>query len=429
MDCKEAVDWLYGLELMGIKLGLSNVTELLRRMGDPQTQFKCAHVAGTNGKGSVSAMTESIFREQGYRTGLYTSPHLVSFKERIQVNGTEISDCELARLAEEVRGHVEDMALVSTEGHVTFFEASTAIAFAHFAEKGIDLAAVEVGMGGRLDATNIVSPECTVITRISLEHTTYLGTTIREIAGEKAEIIKPGIPVVSAEHGAEALKVIEAKARESSSPLRLVGRDIGWRLLEESLDATRIELKGLGEVSIPLLGSYQGENAAMAFGASIAVKEGGTEISDESIVRGLAKVRWPGRLEVVGRRPFVVFDVSHTPDGARVVVSDIKKLFKKKVILVLGVLNDKDLEGIAAQFGGIAKQAIATAPGTPRAFGQSVVAEALRRHVPTVLESRSVAEALNRAMAMADEDDVVLVTGSLYTVGEAILWWRSREAR
>lgn len=427
MEYDEAVDWLYGLEMMGIKLGLRNVTELLHRMGDPQNQFRCIHVAGTNGKGSVSAMTESVFREQGYKTGLYTSPHLVSFNERIQVRGAAISGSDLARLAEEVRGHVEDMSMVSDEGHVTFFEASTAIAFAHFAEQGVEFAAVEVGMGGRLDATNVVSPECTVITRISLEHTTYLGTTIPEIACEKAGVIKPRTPVVTAEHGEAAMKVIEDTARSASSPVKLVGRDLTWRLLEESLEATRIEIDGLGEVLLPLLGAYQGENAAMAYGASVATRERGMGLEDEAIVRGLARVKWPARLEIVGKRPYVVFDVSHTADGAKVVAADIERLFKRKVILVFGVLNDKDLEGIATQFGGISKEAFAAAPSTPRAYRSEVVAEALRRHVPVVHEAPSVADGIKMALARAGPDDVILVTGSLYTGGEAIAWWRSRE--
>ncbi|HVO77621.1 MAG TPA: folylpolyglutamate synthase/dihydrofolate synthase family protein [Methanomassiliicoccales archaeon] len=429
MDREEAVDWLYGLELMGIKLGLRNIKELLHRMGDPQVQFKCVHVAGTNGKGSVSAMIESVFRAEGYRTGLYTSPHLVSFNERIQVDGADIPDRDLARLAEEVRGHAEDMALVSKEGHVTFFEASTAIAFAYFAEKGVDFAAVEVGMGGRLDATNVVSPESTVITRISLEHTTYLGTTVREIASEKAGIIKPGVPVITAEHGMEAFKVIEARASEVRSALELVGRDIRLKLLDETLDRTRVEIEGLGEVDLPLLGSYQGENASLAFGASIAARERGMQLSDDAIVRGLERVRWPGRLDLVARRPYVVFDVSHTPDGARVVAQDIAKLFGRKVMLVLGVLNDKDLEGIAKEFGLIAKSAVAVSPWTPRAYPSGVVAEALRRHMPLVTEGPSVAAGVRDTLFAANEDDVVLVTGSLYTVGEAMAWWRALEAR
>jgi dihydrofolate synthase/folylpolyglutamate synthase len=398
-------------------------------MGDPQTQFKCVHVAGTNGKGSVSAMTESVFREEGYRTGLYTSPHLVSFNERIQVGGHEISDRELARLTEEVRGHVEDMSLVSKEGHVTFFEAATAIAFAHFAEEGVEFAAIEVGMGGRLDATNVVAPECTVITRISLEHTTYLGTTIPEIASEKAGVIKPGVAVVTAEHNPEAMGVFEEMTARSSSPIRLVGRDIRWRLLAETLESTTIEIERLGAIRIPLLGAYQGENAAMAYGAAIASRERGMKLKDSSIVAGLERVRWPGRLEIVGRRPFVVFDVSHTPDGARVVAADISRLFGRKIILVMGVLNDKDLGGIASQFGAISKEAIATEPITPRAFPRATVAEALRRHVPLVEEAPSVGEAIGRALSWARPEDVVVVAGSLYTVGEAMTWWSSHEDR
>jgi dihydrofolate synthase/folylpolyglutamate synthase len=429
MDCREALDWLDGLEIMGIKLGLSNITELLRRLGDPQDEFKSIHVAGTNGKGSVCAMAESVFREQGYRTGLYTSPHLVSFNERIRVDGSDITDGELARLAKEVRGHVEDMALTSKEGHVTFFEAATAMAFAHFADRGVELAAIEVGMGGRLDATNVIAPLCTVVTRISLEHTAYLGKTVREIAAEKAGIVKPGVPVITAECDEEALGVIEAKARDCGCQLRMVGRDLRWRLLDESIERTRIAIDGLGEVDLPLLGSFQGENAAMAFGAVSAIREAGFEVSDEAIIRGLQTVCWPGRLEIVGRTPFVVFDVSHTPAGAEVVAHDVRRLFGGDVILVLGVLSDKDLDGIAMRFGAVAREAIATSPDTPRALDAGAVATALDRYVAKVSEAPTVSEAIRIALGRAGPSDVILVTGSLYTVGEAMAWWRSHEGR
>jgi dihydrofolate synthase/folylpolyglutamate synthase len=428
MEYTPCLDWLLGLETMGIKLGLSNITELLHRLGDPQDSFRSVHVAGSNGKGSVSAMTASILKEEGYRTGLYTSPHLVDFRERIQVGGAMISVGELARLTEEVRGQAEDMFLASPETHVTFFEASTAIAFLHFAGKGVEQAAVEVGMGGRLDATNVLKPDCSVITRISMEHVKYLGDTIARIAAEKAGIIKPGVPVVTAAEG-EALALIERAAADAGSVVRVVGRDVRYDVVSSTLDGTMVRVDGLDRtVALPLLGSYQASNAAMAIVTCHELRGRGVAIAEEAIINGLEKVRWPGRLEIVRKRPTVIFDVSHTPDGARAVAADLEKLLGTKVILVLGVLDDKDVKGIAEGFGRIAKRAIATAPLTWRAYPANVVAEALRSYVPAVEEGPSVADSLRMALSLASPDDAVLVTGSLYTVGEAMAWWRGHEA-
>ena len=430
MDYQDTLGWLFGLETMGIKLGLQNITELLHRMGDPQEQFRSVHVAGSNGKGSVSAMTESILRHQGYRAGLYTSPHLVDFRERIQINGVVIPEETLCRLVEELRGHVEDMNLVSKESHPTFFEVTTALAFSHFAESGVEVAAVEVGMGGRLDATNVISPDCTIITRISLEHTKYLGNNLVQIAGEKAGIIKSGVSVITAESSeSEAFSVIAEAAKEKGCPVRVVGQDIQWRLIGSSLQGTLMSIGDIGEVRLPLLGSFQGANAAMAYGAARELNRRGLEIEDDAIARGLSNVRWPGRLEIVGTMPHVVFDVSHTPDGAKAVAEDLDRLFSQKVVLILGVLDDKDLDGIAGHFGRISKCAIATAPATPRAYPAERVAESLRGHVPKVVVELSVVEALRKGLAKASVDDVLLVTGSLYTVGEAKAWWDLREAR
>ena len=429
MRYEETLSWLYGLETMGIKLGLHNVTELLRRMGDPHRQFRSVHVAGTNGKGSVCAMTESILRSHGYATGLYTSPHLVDFTERIQTSGTQISQGQLCRLAEEVRGHVEDMVLVSKESYPTFFEVTTAIAFAHFAEAGVEEAVVEVGMGGRLDATNVIQPDCTAITRISLEHTQYLGDTLEKIAAEKAGIIKHGVPVVTAEDGREALGVIEQIAAERKAPLRRVGAEIRFDMVESTIDGTTVRLGSLPTVTLPLLGNFQSENAALAYGIAIELPSRGVEVGEQAILEGLRRVRWPGRLELVHRRPTVVFDVSHTPDGARAVASDVRHLFGDEALLILGVLNDKDLDGIAKAFSSISDKAIAVSPASNRAFSAHETGTALRRYMTDVREAPSVAEALSTAVASASEDDVIIVAGSLYTVGEAKAWWEGHEAR
>jgi dihydrofolate synthase/folylpolyglutamate synthase len=430
MGYRETLDWLYSLETMEIKFGLRNVSELLERLGNPHLKLRSVHVAGTNGKGSVCAMTSSVLREAGYKVGLYTSPHIVDFRERIQVNGVKIPDSRLLALVEDIKPFVEEMAISGPDRRLTFFEITTAIAFAYFADMGVEEAVVEVGMGGRLDATNVIAPDCTVITRISLEHTRYLGDTISKIAREKAGIIKPEVPVVTAEDKEDALAVLRSVAMDKRSPLRIVGRDIKYRLVSSTLEGTTILLDGLSnEVHVPLPGSYQASNVALSYGCLRELRERGVQVPDDAIVEGFGKVDWPGRIEVLSKAPLVILDASHTPDGATVVATDIKNLAMGRVILVLGVLNDKDLGGIAKHFGSIASMAIATSPDTKRAFPAAAVRDALREHCSHVEMIDDVGEAFARAMTISTRKDTVLVTGSLYTIGEGRRWWDSHKTR
>lgn len=430
MGYHETLDWLYGLETMGIKFGLENVSELLAYLGNPHMRFRSVHVAGTNGKGSVCAMTSSVLREAGYKVGLYTSPHIVDFRERIQVDGSKIPEARLLSLAEEIRPFVEEMALSGPDKRLTFFEITTAIAFAYFAEKGVEEGVIEVGMGGRLDATNVIEPDCTVITRIGLEHVAYLGDSIAKIAGEKAGIIKAGIPVITAEDKEDALAVIRSVAASKSSQLRIVGKDIRYRLISSTLDGTRVFLHGLSkEVYVPLPGSYQASNVALSYGCIRELTNRGLDVSDGAILEGFSKVNWPGRIEVLSKAPLVLLDVTHTSDGASIVAADIERFAKGRIMLVLGVLNDKDLEGIAKHFGRLASIAIATSPKTKRAFSAAAVRDALGRHCHHVEMIEDVGEAFKRALAVSTGSDTVLVTGSLYTIGEGRRWWDSQKAR
>jgi len=428
MEYSQVLDWLLDLETMGIKLGLNNITELLHRIGDPQESFQSVHVAGTNGKGSVSAMIASIMKEEGYITALYTSPHMIDFRERIQVQGELISQIALSKLAEEVKGHVEDMSLAHNESCPTFFEVTTALAFLYFAEKGVEQAVVEVGMGGRLDATNVIQPECSVITRIGLEHTKYLGDTLADIAGEKAGIIKKGIPVVTAELEAEALNVIQCVSRERGSPLVLVREGIDYTVESSTMDGTEVRLLGWGyKVHVPLIGSYQASNVGLAFAVVQALRKKGIEIGEGAINRGFANVKWPGRFEVVKRNPFMIFDATHTPQGAEIISRDLSRLFKGKIILVLGVLDDKDLDGIVKPFVSIADRSIATAPLSKRAFTPLDLEQVLIKYSRRVEREDSVVEAIRKALSYASKEDVIMVTGSIYTIGEAKAWWDSHE--
>ncbi len=420
MDYRETIDWLFDQEALGIKFGLANVTGLLHHLGDPHLKYRSVHIAGTNGKGSVSAMTASVLKEAGYVTGLYTSPHLADFRERVQVDGACIPEQKMLRLAEEVREYAERTR--GPETRLTFFELTTALAFAHFADEGVEEAVIEVGMGGRLDATNVIVPDCSVITRIGLEHTAYLGNTIGAIAAEKAGIIKGGVPAVTIEQSDEALQVFRRVAMGNGSSLKVVGRDVGYEAVSSTMEGNEVHIDELDvTVQVPLLGSYQAQNCALSCGALTELMKRGVYISDEGIHNGLAKVRWPGRLDIVSREPTLIFDVTHTRDGAKVVAEEVARLLGKKVILVLGALTDKDLEGIAASFGSIARTAIATAPVTKRAFPSANVAAALRAYCP-VREVQGVGVAIEQALSLAGPDEVVLVTGSLYMVGEAMGW-------
>ena len=425
-DYQATIDWLYSLENMGMKLGLERMREVLSALGDPQDKFRSVHVAGTNGKGSVCAMLSSIFREAGYHTGLYTSPHLVDFTERIQVDGEQISEEEVASLAEEVRTVIAEKAVPGRD--LTFFEMTTAMAFLCFQRKGVELAVVEVGLGGRLDATNVIVPECSVITSLGIEHTQYLGDTLPKIAFEKAGIIKEGVTVISTRHDEDVLRVIDAVARDRGSPLLVLGRDFDMEVLAADWFGTRVHLHSLNaNVVLPLLGSYQAENAAMACEAALEVARRGVYIPEAAIISGLETVYWPGRMEVVSHKPLLVFDVTHTPAGAAAVSSELAKLMNEGWVLVLGVLRDKDLKGICAKFGPLAKRAVATSPRTKRAFKAEEVAKALEDYCPDVTVVEDVADAVQSAMRMAGPDGSVLVTGSLYMVGEAKQWWGSKK--
>ena len=427
MEYQETLDWLFGLENMGIKLGLTRIRELLSGLGDPQNSSRSVHVAGTNGKGSVCAMTASILRSSGIRTGLYTSPHLVDFRERIMIDGKMISEADVVSLADEVR-RAGKLSADDESRPLTFFEVTTAIAFLHFARQGVETAVIEVGMGGRLDATNVIVPDVCVITRISREHVPYLGDTVAKIAYEKAGIIKPCVPVITAEDDPVVLKVLDSIARDKGTYLSRLGTDFELRLAGSDRSGVAVHLSSIGRtVPLPLLGDYQASNAAMACEAAMELRKRGLRITADSIAEGLSNVVWPGRLEVVQEKPLVIFDVSHTPEGAKVAVEELLKIKQGRTTVVLGVLNDKDLDGIASEFGKISDSVIATMPKTVRAFSPEQVWESAGRFCADVSVSQDVGEAVKAALTRSGPGDTVIVGGSLYTVGEARKWWDGQE--
>jgi dihydrofolate synthase / folylpolyglutamate synthase len=419
------------------KFGLENITTLAAALGDPQRTVRCAHVAGTNGKGSTAAMLESILRASGLRTGLYTSPHLERINERIRINGENISDDDFAGAWTRVREAIE-MLLANGQlaAHPTFFECITAIAFVAFAyqaaEQKIDFAIYEVGLGGRLDATNIVAPDVAIVTPIDFDHENFLGHSIEEIAGEKAGIIKQGAWVVSAAGNPQARAVIAERSRELNA--RLVEVDAAWQVDEVTVSdgcyravAVTTDSNQTFDIEPSLPGRFQVGNALTAATAARLLSERGVPVTDGAIVEGIRNVRWPGRLERLSVRPTVYLDGTHNPAGARELLRFWKENFAgRRICLVYGVMRDKAVDEIAGLLFPAADCVILTEPHQPRAVSAALLLEM----TGDLNENRSVVrnpgEALERALALAAPEDAIFVTGSLYLVGDLRKYWAAR---
>jgi len=344
MTYSSAVAYLYRLQKHGIKLGLATMTALMARLGMPQTRYRTLHIAGTNGKGSTAAMAAAVLQVAGYRVGLYTSPHLVEFRERICVNGEMIAESQVAQLTEQLQ------TLCQPDLSPTFFEYTTAMAFQHFADSGVDVAVLEVGLGGRFDATNVVTPMACAVTTISLDHQEYLGTTRSSIAFEKAGIIKPGVPVVLGRLKDDAWRTIEQVAMERQAPLFRLNEDFRT----EGEGPQQFSYRGLGMqydgLTCALEGRHQLDNAACALALLGAAAPQGIAVTAEAVRAGLRAVNWAGRLEVVDRRPTILLDGAHNPAAATALAdylthSDRSHPFRP-VVLVLGMMRDKDHRGV-----------------------------------------------------------------------------------
>jgi len=403
---------------------LRRMDELLLRVGNPHLKVRSVHIAGSKGKGSVAAMTASILTASGYATGLFTSPHLHHYNERIRIDGESISNEDLVALVDKLKPEVEVVNQEATYGRLTTFEITTALGFTFFAEKGVDFQVIEVGLGGRLDATNVLRPEVCIITSISYDHMEVLGNTLAEIAAEKAGIIKPGCVVVSSPHVDEVDKVIAQACHNSKAELLRVGSDITWRNLGFESDRQLLRVKGrLGsyELSIPLLGEHQLENAATVVAALEVLAEKGFNISADSITSGLAKVKWEGRLQVINRHPFLVVDGAHNTDSARKLRQSLEQYFDfERAILIVGLSVDKDLAGIVAELVPLFDKVIVTRSIHPRAMATApIVAEFARQGVKAE-ETDDISIALPLALGLAGDKDLICVTGSLFVVAGAI---------
>ena len=412
-----------------VNYDLRRMDELLARLGNPHLKAKTVHIAGTKGKGSTAAMVTSVLTASGYRTGLYTSPHLIDIRERIRVDGRLISRAELIKLVARLKPEVEAVNAKGNYGNLTTFELLTALGFMYFSEAQAEFQVVEVGLGGRLDATNVVRPEVCAITTLGLDHTDVLGNTLAKIAAEKAGIIKPAVPVVSARQVPEAAEVIEMFCRRNDARLILVGRDITYTDQGEEGGVQSLEIKGrlsAYAVALPLRGRFQQENATVAVGILEVLAEKGFKVSSESIKEGLGKVRWPGRFQVIRTLPAVVVDGAHNPQAARelrLATQDFLAGRKPgRRILVIGTSSDKDYEGVAEELAPLFDSVIATRSRHPRALATDILASEFTRRGCKIDTTDSVAEALCRAVQRAQNDDFVCVTGSLFIVGEALEW-------
>ncbi len=412
MAYREELEYLYGLERFGMIFGLQNVSELLGLLGNPHWGLKVVHVAGTNGKGSVCAMLHAVLSRR-YKVGLYTSPHLHRFNERIRIQD-EISDEEVVALTRLLRSKVEE---AGRPEHFTFFDFTTAMALYYFAQKGVDLAIVEVGLGGRLDSTNVVNPLVTVITNVGHDHIDVLGSDLTEIAREKAGVIKAGIPVVCGEGKEAPRRVIEEEAKMKGAPLYLLGRDFRWQRDEGGLnfEGRRWRFKGL---SVGLSGAHQLENAALALATLQLLDEEGLEIGEEDVRIGLRTVRWPGRFELFHGPPRVLLDGAHNPEGAKALKVSLGEIPYRDLHLILGIMADKEWKGVLEELVPGASTVVACRPQTSRALDPEEIVRETRRWNVRAWTVEDPAEALKQLKEIAKLEDLIVVSGSLFTVAE-----------
>jgi dihydrofolate synthase/folylpolyglutamate synthase len=410
MTYQETLAYIYGLGRFGMKPGLAKITSLLQALDNPHHRVQTVQVAGTNGKGSTAAFLATILAAGGYRVGLFTSPHLVSFTERFRVNGVQISEEEVVALAERV--------LAASPPKATFFETVTAMAFLWFAEAGVDMAIMEVGMGGRLDATNVSNGLLSVITPVALDHCTHLGTTVEEIAGEKAGIIKPGQTVVVARQTAQAREVIEAKAVRMGASVVRYGDDFVAEWREDGLSYRGLNVT-LGGLKPGIGGRYQETNVGVALAAAEILGTMGYPLSDATLRQGVEQALWPGRMEMVSTVPRIMLDCAHNPAGAEALAESLAVTPRDRLLLVVGMMGDKDPEGILAPLIPLADEVFAVTPSLERALSSAELAVFCRSLGGRCADAGTVGAGLTAARSSAGIADLILVCGSIFTVGEA----------
>ncbi len=420
---QEALDYLYSYvdyslkkasELAKAEFNLDRMRTLMHLLGNPQNDYPVIHIAGTKGKGSTAALTAAALRAAGYSVGLYISPHLQEFTERMQINGEPIPEDEFVALVNEIKPHVEQVPYITT------FELTTALGFLYFSRKEVNAAVIEVGLGGRLDATNIVTPLVSVITTLGLEHTAVLGDTLAKIAREKAGIVKPGRPFVSASQKPEAEKVLDLAAEEHDVPLTLVGRDIFYKIKKRSIDGQIIEVWRKNEpkmkLSIPLLGDHQAENAVTAYAALLIARQEGLLINAVQIKQGFAETEWHGRFEIWREKPPIILDAAHTIDSIIRLRETLNFYYPdQKVLLIFGVSEDKKVAKMLKILSPNVEKVILTKSVHPRALGAEEMIKYAQQANLRYEAIESIEEAVKRALEIADEERIPLLSaGSVF---------------
>jgi dihydrofolate synthase / folylpolyglutamate synthase len=438
-DYDQALSYLYRLQKFGIKFGLSKTENLLKAFNNPHRRLNCLHIAGSNGKGSVAAMLASIYSRAGYKVGLFTSPHLVDFRERFQINGRLISKSRTLDLIREIREKADQ------KEPPTFFEFVTAMALIYFFREKVDLAVMEVGLGGRLDATNIIDPLITVITTIALEHQDYLGKTLEKIAWEKAGIIKPGVPLVTGVDQKKVQEQIEAICRERQAPMYLAGRDFrtrklgqgrfsyfGFLISDFGIDGTENENKNpqsairnppLKGLQLALPGDYQIKNAALVL-AVVGLLQGKYPVKERKIREGLRRVSWPGRMELLSESPRIVLDGAHNPGAMKTLAETLpKSFFYRKLFLVFGMMKDKNIKQTLNHITPLTQRILLTRAEYDRSADPEDLKQFFKEYRPRPRVFPTIPQAITRALKEAGPEDLILITGSLFVVGEARAWW------
>ncbi|MBM7616322.1 bifunctional folylpolyglutamate synthase/dihydrofolate synthase [Alkaliphilus hydrothermalis] len=423
MNYQEALDFIHGTYKFGSKLGLENINYLLQLLGNPHEKVKVIHVAGTNGKGSTSSMIHSILKEEGYKVGLYTSPYLETFTERIQINGVNIPEERLAEITNLVKEKIQQM-VAEGKNHPTEFEVVTAIGFYYFATEAVDYLVLEVGLGGRLDATNVVgNPLVSAITPIGFDHMQFLGNTLDKIAAEKGGIIKENSQVILYPQGEEVVKVIREICDEKNSPMSMVDFgdiEIHSTSIEGQKYSTKIFGKEFKNVEIHMAGIHQIYNSTTALAVVETLRRKyGVKISDESIYRGLKAARWPGRLEVLRKNPLTIIDGAHNTHGAEALKKSMETLLQDyPITLLIGMLADKDVEGYLELIIPHVEKVVVTEPDNPRAMKAEELAEKMIQYNKDIHIESSIPEAVKKAMEITEDAGAVVCAGSLYMIGE-----------
>ena len=411
MTYRDTLEYLSSFNRMGIRLGLDPIRCLLERLHNPQNSFPSVLIAGTNGKGSVAAMTAAILSAGGFKTGLYTSPDLIDFRERIRINGRMISRRDVGICVREIKGQIRE--------EVSYFEFLTAMAFLHFQRQQVEIAVLEIGMGGRLDATNVVMPLVSIITNISLEHREYLGNTLAEIAREKGGIIRERGRCLTAAGQRRVIETLEAICRERGAALYRLGREIRTTIHRDGTFSYHGIEQRHERLVCPLAGRHQVKNAALALGAVELIGEAGFRIDGHAVSEGLKRTRWEGRLEILRRSPMLLVDGAHNPAGVAALCRALKNDFpRRRLLLLFGVLDDKDYRTMAKRLFPLADRVFLTRPHSERALSLEVLLPAARRFHSDIDVVENPGDALRRALSLAGKEDLVCTAGSLYLVGE-----------